>query len=177
MPPTHMARAVQAGAPQPSTAAAMTPVHTGRMGVEPESAQQPSAEQHGIEGCGGGSEALLERRGRDAKGTRSLIACDQGRMQSPWEPMHSRAVHASGASGSQPEAEQQRSTAGSSCVPRAPEASLSALELSGSPVDQSDEHLERMEARYVHNVYDIIATHFSATRFAIWPKVPVYCLS
>jgi hypothetical protein len=29
---------------------------------------------------------------------------------------------------------------------------------------------EQLEARYVHSVYDIIATHFSATRFAIWPK-------
>ena len=30
---------------------------------------------------------------------------------------------------------------------------------------------EQMESRYVHGVYDIIAGHFSATRFAIWPKV------
>ena len=28
-----------------------------------------------------------------------------------------------------------------------------------------------MESRYVHGVYDIIAGHFSATRYAIWPKV------
>ena len=30
---------------------------------------------------------------------------------------------------------------------------------------------QRMESRYVHGVYDIIAGHFSATRYAIWPKV------
>ena len=30
---------------------------------------------------------------------------------------------------------------------------------------------QQMESRYVHGVYDIIASHFSATRFAIWPKV------
>lgn len=41
-------------------------------------------------------------------------------------------------------------------------------------VDENDAELERMEARYVHSVYDIIATHFSATRFAIWPKVPTF---
>jgi hypothetical protein len=28
-----------------------------------------------------------------------------------------------------------------------------------------------LEAAYVHQVYDAIAPHFSATRFAIWPKV------
>ena len=30
---------------------------------------------------------------------------------------------------------------------------------------------QQIESRYVHGVYDIIAGHFSATRFAIWPKV------
>ena len=30
---------------------------------------------------------------------------------------------------------------------------------------------QQMESRYVHGVYDIIAGHFSATRYAIWPKV------
>lgn len=31
--------------------------------------------------------------------------------------------------------------------------------------------LQRLEQEFVHNVYDAIAPHFSATRFAIWPKV------
>ena len=30
---------------------------------------------------------------------------------------------------------------------------------------------QQMESRYVHGVYDVIAGHFSATRYAIWPKV------
>ncbi|BDA48090.1 probable alkylated DNA repair protein alkB homolog 8 [Coccomyxa sp. Obi] len=173
MPPTRMALAFQAGTPQPTTAAAMMPFHTGLVGSELQGSQQPSAEQHGIEACSSGSEALVERCDSDAKDTSSSCACDQLRMQSPGEPMHSPAD----ASDSQPEAEQRWSTAGPSCVPRAPEASLSALELRGSSADQSDEHLERMEARYVHNVYDIIATHFSATRFAIWPKVKAFLQS
>lgn len=36
---------------------------------------------------------------------------------------------------------------------------------------QSSAAGQQMESRYVHGVYDIIAGHFSATRFAIWPKV------
>jgi len=36
---------------------------------------------------------------------------------------------------------------------------------------QSSKAGQQMESRYVHGVYDIIAGHFSATRFAIWPKV------
>lgn len=179
MPPTRMALAVQAGAPQPGTAAAMMPAHTGLMGGEPQGSQLPNAEQqHGIEARNNGEiEALVEGCGRDARDTGSSGACEQVQMQSPGEPMRSPAVHASDASGSQSEAQQQWSKAGPPCGPRAPDRSVSALELNGRPVDQSDEHLERMEARYVHNVYDIIATHFSATRFAIWPKVAVYCLS
>lgn len=35
---------------------------------------------------------------------------------------------------------------------------------------EEDSAQEQLEARYVHSVYNIIATHFSATRFAIWPK-------
>eukprot|EP00884_Botryococcus_braunii_P003339 jgi/Botrbrau1/13005/Bobra.0389s0004.1 len=31
-----------------------------------------------------------------------------------------------------------------------------------------------MEELHVHNVYDTIAPHFSATRFAVWPKVRAY---
>ena len=42
------------------------------------------------------------------------------------------------------------------------------------PDQQGEEQLERLEARHVHSVYDIIASHFSATRFAIWPKVTPY---
>ncbi len=33
---------------------------------------------------------------------------------------------------------------------------------------------QQMERRYVHGVYDIIAGHFSATRFAVWPKVSLH---
>lgn len=31
--------------------------------------------------------------------------------------------------------------------------------------------LQRLEQKFVHDVYNAIAPHFSATRFAIWPKV------
>jgi hypothetical protein len=31
--------------------------------------------------------------------------------------------------------------------------------------------LRQLEQTHVHEVYDVIAPHFSATRFAIWPKV------
>jgi len=37
----------------------------------------------------------------------------------------------------------------------------------------SDQLSEQLESAYVHQVYDAIAPHFSATRFAIWPKVRV----
>ena len=169
MPPTRMALAVQAGAPQPSTAAGIMPAHTGLLGSEPQGPQQ-SAEAYMV-ACNSGSEAPVECSGRGAKDSSSSGACDQVEMHSPGVPLHSPAGHASDAPGPQPEAEQPWSTAGTSCLQDASEVSCSALELSGSPVDQSDEDLVRMEARYVHNVYDIIATHFSATRFAIWPKV------
>ena len=32
-----------------------------------------------------------------------------------------------------------------------------------------------MEGRHVHAVYEVIATHFSSTRFAVWPKVCLSC--
>ena len=32
-----------------------------------------------------------------------------------------------------------------------------------------------MEGRHVHAVYEVIAAHFSSTRFAIWPKVCLSC--
>lgn len=35
--------------------------------------------------------------------------------------------------------------------------------------------LQRLEQEFVHDVYNAIAPHFSATRFAIWPKVLSYC--
>lgn len=39
--------------------------------------------------------------------------------------------------------------------------------------DGSNEAAAAMEGRHVHAVYDVIASHFSATRFAVWPKVGV----
>lgn len=33
--------------------------------------------------------------------------------------------------------------------------------------------LQRLEQEFVHDVYNAIAPHFSATRFAIWPKVMI----
>lgn len=35
--------------------------------------------------------------------------------------------------------------------------------------------LQRLEQEFVHDVYNAIAPHFSATRFAIWPKVLDEC--
>ena len=40
---------------------------------------------------------------------------------------------------------------------------------------ESEAAAEQMESTYVHQVYDAIAPHFSATRFAIWPKVSERC--
>ena len=37
--------------------------------------------------------------------------------------------------------------------------------------DNSEAELQRLEQEFVHDVYNAIAPHFSATRFAIWPKV------
>ena len=33
---------------------------------------------------------------------------------------------------------------------------------------------EDLENRHVHAVYDVIASHFSATRYAVWPKVGAF---
>lgn len=41
---------------------------------------------------------------------------------------------------------------------------------SDSP-QQAEAELQRLEQEFVHDVYNAIAPHFSATRFAIWPKV------
>ena len=41
----------------------------------------------------------------------------------------------------------------------------------GSDSSRRDAELEAWEAQHVHGVYDVIASHFSATRFAVWPKV------
>jgi hypothetical protein len=57
--------------------------------------------------------------------------------------------------------------------PQEPVAGVSAQHLvAGDGVDSDPEAAaEQMEAAFVHQVYDAIAPHFSATRFAIWPKV------
>ena len=36
---------------------------------------------------------------------------------------------------------------------------------------EAEADLQRLEQEFVHDVYNAIAPHFSATRFAIWPKV------
>jgi hypothetical protein len=43
----------------------------------------------------------------------------------------------------------------------------------GAPQEQSaaEAAARKLEALHVHQVYDAIATHFSSTRFAVWPKV------
>jgi alkylated DNA repair protein alkB family protein 8 len=41
----------------------------------------------------------------------------------------------------------------------------------GSTAADADAAAAAMEALHVHQVYDAIAVHFSATRFAVWPKV------
>ena len=38
------------------------------------------------------------------------------------------------------------------------------------PSAQAGQSCEQLEAQYVHQVYDAISPHFSATRFAIWPR-------
>ncbi|CAM6087992.1 unnamed protein product [Calypogeia fissa] len=44
-------------------------------------------------------------------------------------------------------------------------------EMTGKPISLSAPEIEK---RYVHKVYDAIAPHFSATRFAKWPKVALF---
>lgn len=39
---------------------------------------------------------------------------------------------------------------------------------------KDDNWVEKMEGGHVQNVYEAIAPHFSATRFAIWPKVKTF---
>ncbi|GFR41729.1 hypothetical protein Agub_g2480, partial [Astrephomene gubernaculifera] len=41
----------------------------------------------------------------------------------------------------------------------------------GDGGEDEESRLAALEAEYVHKVYDAIAPHFSATRFAIWPRV------
>ena len=50
----------------------------------------------------------------------------------------------------------------------------SAAALRDAPCDPAERSAAEMEGRHVHAVYEVIAVHFSSTRFAIWPKV---CLS
>ncbi|GIL80789.1 hypothetical protein Vretifemale_9845, partial [Volvox reticuliferus] len=40
--------------------------------------------------------------------------------------------------------------------------------------EEEEARLAALEAEHVHKVYDAIAPHFSATRFAIWPKVRAF---
>ena len=40
---------------------------------------------------------------------------------------------------------------------------------------ETEADLQRLEQEFVHDVYNAIAPHFSATRFAIWPKVMNDC--
>ncbi|GLC44949.1 hypothetical protein PLESTM_001668100 [Pleodorina starrii] len=44
-------------------------------------------------------------------------------------------------------------------------------EATAAEEEDEEARLAALEAEYVHKVYDAIAPHFSATRFAIWPKV------
>lgn len=40
--------------------------------------------------------------------------------------------------------------------------------------EAADAAAAQLEQLYVHQVYDAIASHFSATRFAVWPKVRLF---
>ena len=54
----------------------------------------------------------------------------------------------------------------------APSANAAAAD--GVPRGDSERELQQLEQAYVHDVYNAIAPHFSATRFAVWPKVRSY---
>ena len=58
-----------------------------------------------------------------------------------------------------------------------------SVDVSGEAREQTDRSgshtatqadLQRLEQEFVHDVYNAIAPHFSATRFAVWPKVRVF---
>lgn len=40
--------------------------------------------------------------------------------------------------------------------------------------ESQGEDAASVEGKHVHAVYEVIASHFSATRFAIWPKVTAF---
>lgn len=63
----------------------------------------------------------------------------------------------------------EASSAEAACADRPAEACQQPEQSSGHGAEQAK--LQRLEQEFVHDVYNAIAPHFSATRFAVWPKV------
>ena len=61
------------------------------------------------------------------------------------------------------------SSAGAASANCPAEACQQPEQLFGHGAEQAK--LQRLEQEFVHDVYNAIAPHFSATRFAVWPKV------
>jgi hypothetical protein len=53
-------------------------------------------------------------------------------------------------------------------------ADLDPSAAAASSAGPKERQLAALEARYVHSVYDAIAPHFAATRFAVWPRVRAF---
>ena len=176
MPPTRMALAVQAGSVQAPSAAASAPAQAAALlqGMQLRDPQPSEAQPSSGGGSCNGTASLMGHSGSGSDhGGTSVGASNKARMFSG----RGAEGHDEGAAVmSQSECQQgapqdgQRSTAGTPGAASAHEAAVAPQQCS-SLGDEDDTQLEQMEARYVHSVYDIIATHFSATRFAIWPKV------
>ena len=68
----------------------------------------------------------------------------------------------------------EASSAEAASADRPTEACQQPGQLLGHGAEQAK--LQRLEQEFVHDVYNAIAMHFSATRFAVWPKVCPKCL-
>jgi hypothetical protein len=107
------------------------------------------------------------------------------RLQQLREQERSRQLELAGAAEGPPrehqqEQQQQNGDPSRGAAPPPPPAAGSATNRPGPPPPEAahppppeaaEQLAERLESTYVHSVYDAIAPHFSATRFAIWPKV------
>lgn len=176
MPPTRMALAVQAGTAQAPSAAPSPPAQAAAalQDTHLRDPQSSEAELSCARASSNGNDKTMDRSGTGSyqdnagPGAQNRVPIHAG--SSPEGPSRSAGMASESQRQQGLEQDRQHSTAGPSGAP-SPQGLAEAVQGCGPGVDAHDTELERMEARYVHSVYDIIATHFSATRFAIWPKV------
>jgi hypothetical protein len=54
------------------------------------------------------------------------------------------------------------------------EAAVTPDQPLGDQESRQDRQLAALESQFVHSIYNAIAPHFAATRFAVWPKVRAF---